>query len=55
MYKFKTVMVKEVRRPFRSLVNYKKMQAALAEKKGVKAALMAAETLTAARKIVFGA
>lgn len=40
--------------PFRSLDNYKKMQVKVAENKGRLEQLLAAPTLTAARRIVYG-
>jgi hypothetical protein len=45
---------KVVYSPFRSLQNYKEMHRGTAKTKGVEAALMAAPTLTQARRIVFG-
>lgn len=41
-------------KPFGNLQNYKDMQAKSAESKGVLKELMAATTLTEARKIVYG-
>lgn len=40
--------------PFRSLDNYKKQQAEVAKTKGVYEQLMAARTLTEARRVVYG-
>jgi len=43
-----------VRKPFRSLLNYKTMHGELARSKGVYEQFMDAKSLTVARKILFG-
>lgn len=49
-----TQKVVRVRKPFRSLANYKSMHAERARERGVLEAFLACKTLTAARRLAFG-